>query len=205
MKVLIGHFLRLELRQLERLISPLIFALIFQVLFAFTIGTEDQLMLVKIHLTSFFCLQLILSRSLENESRDEVFDVIRSYPLSPFSFFLAKYLIVLLMNVLFLSSNLLITSIFHAKALSFGIAVILLLSSAGLSAIGLLLSAITIGVRTKNILYPILFFPLSVPIFIMAVEASKDGSRSWVTLLGVFDLVYFALAAMLFDEVIKES
>jgi heme exporter protein B len=66
--------------------------------------------------------------------------------------------------------------------------------------------------RTRDILLPILLFPLVVPVLIAAVKASggilQDFTfqeiQSWLNLLIVYDIVFIAIAFMLFDYVVEE-
>jgi heme exporter protein B len=66
--------------------------------------------------------------------------------------------------------------------------------------------------RTRDILLPILLFPLIVPVMIAAVKSSSaflEGAAMtdimpWLNLLIVYDVIFTAVAYMVFDYVVEE-
>jgi heme exporter protein B len=66
--------------------------------------------------------------------------------------------------------------------------------------------------RTRDMLLPILLFPVSLPIFVAAVKASSgylQGAQfviiqPWLTILIVYDVIFTAVAFMVFDYVVEE-
>ena len=93
-----------------------------------------------------------------------------------------------------------------------GLLLIILLGSIGYTTVGTLLSAMSVQTRTRDVLLPILLFPVVVPILIAAVKASggyltgADMSEilPWLNLLLVYDVIFTALAFMVFDYVVEE-
>lgn len=89
---------------------------------------------------------------------------------------------------------------------------IILLGAAGLSAPGTLYAAMTAQVRAKQTLLPLLLFPLIVPALLASVKATSlailgdpmHQSRSWIALLGAFDLIYWSLCGLLYGRVVEE-
>jgi heme exporter protein B len=89
---------------------------------------------------------------------------------------------------------------------------IIVLGAAGLSAPGTLYAAMTAQVRAKQTLLPLLLFPLIVPALLAAVKATSlailgdpmHQSRSWIALLGAFDLIYWSLCGLLYGRVVEE-
>ena len=90
--------------------------------------------------------------------------------------------------------------------------VVIALGSAGLSAPGTLYAAMTAQVRAKQTLLPLLLFPLIVPALLASVKATSlvilgdpmQQSRSWIALLGAFDLIYWSLCGLLYGRVVEE-
>ena len=88
----------------------------------------------------------------------------------------------------------------------------ILLGSIGYVAVGTLLSTMAVQARTRDILLPILLFPLAIPVLIAAVKASggflQDFAWSevqhWINLLIVYDVIFIAIAFMFFDYVVEE-
>lgn len=89
---------------------------------------------------------------------------------------------------------------------------VILLGTAGLSAPGTLYAAMTAQVKAKQTLLPLLLFPLIVPALLASVKATSlailgdpmHQSRSWIALLGAFDLIYWSLCGLLYGRVVEE-
>ena len=69
-----------------------------------------------------------------------------------------------------------------------------------------------VQVRTRDILLPIILFPLALPVIIAAVKASQGFLSQvpmteimpWLNILIVYDLIFIAAAYMAFDFVLEE-
>ena len=93
-----------------------------------------------------------------------------------------------------------------------GFLVVILLGSIGYSAVGTLLATMVVQTRTRDILLPILLFPLTLPVVIAAVKASQGFILSipfaeisvWVNILISYDLIFLAVAIMVFDYILEE-
>ena len=93
-----------------------------------------------------------------------------------------------------------------------GLLLVILLGSIGYVAVGTLLASMAVQTRTRDILLPILLFPVEIPVFIAAVKASTGFLQGvevseimpWINLLIVYDVVFTAVAFMLFDYVVEE-
>jgi heme exporter protein B len=93
-----------------------------------------------------------------------------------------------------------------------GLLLVILLGSIGYVSVGTLLSSMAVQTRTRDILLPILLFPVIIPVFIAAVKASSgflqaipmSEIRPWLNLLIVYDVIFTAVAFMVFDYVVEE-
>lgn len=89
---------------------------------------------------------------------------------------------------------------------------ILLLGSIGYIAVGTLLSAMSVQTRTRDVLLPILLFPVAVPVLLASVKASGgliEGATfaeilTPFNLLLAYDVIFIAVAFMVFDFVVEE-
>ena len=89
---------------------------------------------------------------------------------------------------------------------------VILLGAAGLSAPGTLYAAMAAQARARQMLLPLLLFPLVVPVLLSAVKATSlvttgdpmGQLRSWVLLLVSFDAIYWSLCGLLFERVVEE-
>ncbi|SMF29614.1 heme exporter protein CcmB [Pseudobacteriovorax antillogorgiicola] len=222
MRALLSQSLKVEWATPERWLSPLLFAITVLVLFSFAVGQLEgpevaHLLVAETFLTAFFSLQISFSRSLDPDMQDRVFDVLRTYPISSSAWFLGKYLLVLVMGTLILIPTMILSSFFYAKSgvslVDWSLIGVALTALAGMSALGVLLSTMTMRSGSKQILYPLLYFPLTTPVLLSAVESSKailikNESldmllSSWLGLLIIFGIIYFTLGLLLFGELVK--
>jgi len=89
---------------------------------------------------------------------------------------------------------------------------ITVLATVGFVSVGTLFSAIAVNARSRDILLPILFFPVVIPVIISAVKATEvafDGEAfsdmvSWLQILGAFDVIFLVVAALTFEFVVEE-
>lgn len=221
-QALLRQSVQVEWASSERWLSPLLFALTVLVLFAFAFGRIQpqflpQMFTAATFLTAFFSLQIAFSRILEPDMQDKVFDQLRSYPISPSAWFLGKYILVLLLGLMILAPTLLLSNLFlnegRENLLSSSVFVVALVALLGLGSIGVLLSTMMLRSNAKQILYPLIYFPLTTPVLLAAVEASRaiivDGTSlekllsSWLGLLVIFGIMYFTLSLLLFGELVK--
>ena len=90
--------------------------------------------------------------------------------------------------------------------------VILLLGMLGFSAVGTFFSMLAVNTRTREVMLPLLFLPVSVPLTIGSVYATAtliEGKTladitDYLTLMGVFDIVFVVLALLVFDYILEE-
>ena len=90
--------------------------------------------------------------------------------------------------------------------------VIICLGAFAISAPGTLYAAISADARSKDVLLPLLLFPVLVPAILAAVKTTAlvmEGDpmgqfQSWLTLLIGFNLMYWFLTSFLFSKVIEE-
>jgi len=89
---------------------------------------------------------------------------------------------------------------------------IVVLGTLGFAGVGTLFSAMAVHTRSREVMLPVLLFPVVVPAMIAAVKATGgilDGLlfseiAHWVRLLAVFDVVFLAISFMTFDYVVEE-
>jgi heme exporter protein B len=89
---------------------------------------------------------------------------------------------------------------------------VILLGTIGFSAVGTLVSAMTVHARAREVLLPILLFPLVMPALIAAVKLTAgilDGRAwseigNWLHLLIGFDVVFTVLSYLVFEYVVEE-
>lgn len=86
------------------------------------------------------------------------------------------------------------------------------ISTVGFAAVGTLFSAIAVHTRAREIMLPLLFFPVVVPVVIAAVEgtgmvlavAPWASLVPWLQLVVAFDIIFLAVSWLLFEYVLEE-
>ena len=87
-----------------------------------------------------------------------------------------------------------------------------MLGSIGYVAVGTLLASMAVQTRTRDVLLPILLFPVVIPVLIAAVKGSTGFFQGlemadiwpWLNLLIVYDVIFTAVAFMVFDYMVEE-
>ena len=98
------------------------------------------------------------------------------------------------------------------SAVSFTLVVVIILATFGFSLVGTLFSAMAAQTRSREIMLPILFFPIILPVIIASVEASTlaiggqtiVGLDRWLPLIGVFDALFLVICPWVFSFVVEE-
>ncbi|MGO8946812.1 MAG: heme exporter protein CcmB [Ktedonobacterales bacterium] len=127
----------------------------------------------------------------------------------------AIYFAKLLGNMLFIGvveviSVPLFAAAYNLPILTLGIVPIAVFGTLGVASIGTLFSAITAATRAREVLLPLLVFPLIVPVVIGSVRATQDlvspagDGVSWLGLIIAFDVIFLSLSAIMFQYVIEE-
>lgn len=124
--------------------------------------------------------------------------------------FLANFTVIALSQVVILP---LFVLFFNLSGNLGGLILVIGLGIVGLSAVGTLFSAISAASRLREVLFPILFFPIVVPLLMAGVGA---GSRllngqplsdvaSWLAVIVAYDVLFIALSCMIFEPTVEGS
>ncbi|MDZ4247208.1 MAG: heme exporter protein CcmB, partial [Dehalococcoidia bacterium] len=104
------------------------------------------------------------------------------------------------------------TLLFNLPVLSLQIVTITVLATFGFVVVGTLFSAVAINTKAREMVLPILFFPIISPVIISAVKATEislaGGSWSslvpWLPMIAAFDAIFFVVSFLIFSYVIEE-
>jgi len=208
-----------EFRTKELISSMLMFALIVVVIFNFTFETGSQVLqeagpgLLWVAFT--FASVLGLHRSMVNEVERGCLHGLMIAPVDRGIIFLAKAL----GNVVFIFvveiPTFVLFAIFFNVDIWVGlekIAVVFLLGTIGFASVGTLFSAISVNTRTREIMLPILLFPIQVPVILSAVHATAAAlagktwgeMAGWLKILTAFDLIFILVCFVTFEYVLEE-
>lgn len=206
-----------ELRSRELLSAMLVFALLVILIFNFAIELAPDLRATitpgVLWVTFAFAGTLGLNRSMAVEKDRGCLDGLLLAPVDRSAIYFGKMLSNLAFMFIVEAIVLPIYSVlYNINLFNLGLIGVILLGSVGYIAVGTLLSSMAVQTRTRDVLLPILLFPVVVPVLVAAVEASGKflqelpvaEAMPWINLLIVFDVIFVAVAFMVFDFVVEE-
>jgi heme exporter protein B len=209
--------LLVDLRSMRRVMAVGLFGAMTLLLFSFAAGTDSIVLKQQaagyLWLALFLSSTLALSESFRVELEDDALEGLCLLPVDPRALYYGKALA----NLLFLLGLACVL-----VPLSFGLygaelkeplshlIALLVFGLAGLAGPGTLYSAMTSRARGRDVMLPLLLFPLVVPVLVAGVKGTAlvfagdpmNQLGSWLQLLIVFDLVYWSLCGLLFGKVI---
>ena len=210
--------LRIELRNKEVINAALAFSLVVLMLFSFSfdpVGNPDVRDMAGglLWITYLFSGILILNRSFARETANECMDALIASPMSGAALFLGKAVAnsVLLLIVELISLPLF--SVFYGARWGDGLPTLLLvlvLGTWGFTAVGTIFSAITANNRLRELMLPLLVFPICLPAMMACVQLTTllllgeplGDSLAWLRLLIGFDVIFTLLGAVLLEVVL---
>lgn len=207
-----------ELRSRELLSAMLVFSILVILIFNFALELDikvRQSVTAGVLWTTFaFAGTLGLNRSMAVEKDRGCLDGLLLAPVDRSAIFFGKAIsnlaFMLIVEAIVLPLYALLyneTRIFQPAFLG-----VILLGSIGYIAVGTLLSTMTVQTRTRDVLLPILLFPVAIPVLLASVKASGGLLNnatfaeilSPLNLLIVYDVIFIAVAFMVFDFVVEE-
>ncbi|MBP8163844.1 MAG: heme exporter protein CcmB [Anaerolineales bacterium] len=206
-----------EFRSRELLSAMLVFSLLVIIIFNFAleldIKTRQSVTAGVLWTTFAFAGTLGLNRSMAVEKDRGCMDGLLLAPVDRAVIYFGKgisnlaFMLIVEVIVLPVYSLLYNVNLFQPTLLG-----VILLGSIGYTAVGTLLSTMTVQTRTRDVLLPILLFPIAIPVLLSAVKASGGiltGAEfseilTPLNILIVYDVIFIAVAYMVFDAVVEE-
>jgi len=206
-----------EFRSREIIISVLVFVLLVIVIFNFAFGSTEEVMKLTapgmLWVTFAFAGVLSLNRSFIMEREENCIEGLMVAPVSREIIYAGKMLgSLIFMLVIEVVALPIFAFLFNLDVLTLPLIVTTLLTTIGFVACGTLFSALAVKTKARELVLPILFLPIIVPIIISAVEASalslsgKSWSEmaSWLQIIGAFDVIFLVVSFWVFNFVIEE-
>lgn len=218
LRALVWKDLAIELRTKDMLSTMLIFSFLVMVVFAFAFRPEaatTKAVFPGILWVDFsFAGLLGLNRAFTHERANDCLMGLLLAPMDPMIIYAAK----VVSNFLFLA---LVEAISLPLFLAFfdypwtgspaTLLAVLLLGTLGFAAVGTFLAALAANTRAGEVLLPLILFPILVPVLLAAVQGTAlalagqagEALASWLRLLAVYDIIFCALAAILFPYLLE--
>lgn len=210
--------LAIEIRTKESVNAAGAFAIVILLLFSFAFDpTSDETRALGgglLWIVFAFAGALIFNRGFARELPNECLDALLSSPLSAASLVIGKAMAnwVMLMAVEIVS--LIVFGIFYnVPWLPYWLALtgVFALGTWGVSILGAVFGAMTVNLRLRELMLPVIIYPLMLPLLIGAIEITNALLNNvvigayellWVRVLTVFDIVFTALACALADNIL---
>lgn len=160
-----------------------------------------------------FASTLGLNRSISLERESNALDGLLLVPVDRSAVFFGKALSNFTFTTLVALALLPVLSLFYQQNLfHLPLVLVIVLGVGAYTGLGTLLSALSIQSRTRDVLLPILLYPLALPILIAAVEASRGilasqplgDLKSWIFLLLAANILFSAAGLMFFETILEE-
>ncbi len=212
--------LTVEIRSREIVYTTAFFAVACVLVFAFALVREgrplEDAAAGILWIAIAFAGTLALGRTFERERQAETLRALMLAPTSRPAIYVGKLLgIVLLLLLIEAILVPLVALLFHAPvgAEPLLLAALLLSGTLGFAAVGTLFAAMLARARSRDVLLPILLYPITIPVIIAGVRGtaalfdptpSADVAQMWIALLVFFDIVFVTLSLWTFEPLLTE-
>lgn len=206
-----------EWRSREMLSAMLVFALLVIIIFNFALEldptTKADVTAGVLWVTFAFAGTLGLNRSMAIEKDNSCLDGLLLAPIDRSAIYFGKTIANLVVIWVVAAIIIPIYSIlYNLNLFNSGLLLVVFLGSLGYASVGTLLASMSIQTRMRDILLPILLFPVVLPVLIAAVKASTGylqglevaEIQAWLNLLIAYDIIFIAVGFMVFDYVVEE-
>ncbi|HUF36918.1 MAG TPA: heme exporter protein CcmB [Anaerolineales bacterium] len=217
MSAIVWKDLAAEFRSRELFSAMFVFALLVILIFNFSLQLDprarQEITAGVLWVTFAFAGTLGLNRSMAIEKDRSCLDGLLLAPVDRSTIYFGKAIGNLVFMLVVEAVILPVYSLlYNVNLFNPGLLLVILLGSIGYVAVGTLLATMAVQTRTRDILLPILLFPLILPVLLSAVRASagflqgRAMAEIWpsINLLVVYDLIFIALAFMFFEYVVEE-
>ncbi|HEY1183181.1 MAG TPA: heme exporter protein CcmB [Bryobacteraceae bacterium] len=216
--VIAAKDLRAELRTKEAINGSLAFALVILLLFAFafdpTGDTTREISGGLLWIVFAFAGTLILNRSFARELPNDCLDALIAAPISGAALFLGKaianYCLLLAVELVSLP----VFGIFYNVRWTQRfpeLLLVLLLGTWALTVLGTMTSALTVNIRLREVMLPLLTYPVLVPALMGAMQLTmaliagtpiNSENVMWLKMLVGFDIIYTAVSLVLVETIL---
>ena len=210
--------LAIELRTKESLNAAGAFAVVILLLFSFAFDPDAnatrELGGGLLWLVFAFAGALVFNRSFARELPNECLDTLLSSAISGASLLLGKALANLALLIAVELVSIVVFGIFYNVRWwlrPFELAAVCVLATWGIAIVGAVFGALTVNLRLRELMLPVIIYPLLIPLLIAAIEITNALFSNqplsayellWGRVLAVFDIVFTVLAMALAETIL---
>lgn len=216
--LLLRKDLLLEMRRRESLLTMFFFGtlLLFVFHFSFDLAPERvaEMAPALLWLAFLFTGTLGLAQLFEAERGNHCLEALLLSPMDRGALFLAKtafnFILMVLVEIVVIP---LFWILFNLRSWNVipKLFLVTLLGTVGFCVLGTLLSAVTLKARARELLLPLVLFPLMIPVILGTIRCMETILRAgelsdalpWLRLLVGFDVIFLTVGVLIFDWVIE--
>jgi heme exporter protein B len=212
--------LTVEMRSREILYTTVFFAASCVLVFAFGFVRDgrpvDDVAAGILWIAIAFSGTLALGRTFERERINETLQALMLAPADRPAIYAGKLLgILVLMGAVEIVLVPMVALLFQAPLFShpFLLVALLVTGTLGFASVGTLFAAMLVRARSRDVLLPVLLYPITIPVIIAGVrgtaallqpEGGEPIARAWISMLVFFDVVFVTLSLWTFEPVMTE-
>jgi len=216
--LMLSKDLRLELRRRDSLLTMFSFGTLLLFVFHFSLDlAPDKIAEVApalLWLAFLFTGTLGLAQLFQPERENHCLDALLLSPLDRGALFLAKsclnFLLMIAVELVVIPLFWILFNLSNWNLLP-QLFLVTFLGTLGFCVLGTVMSALTLKARARELLLPLVLFPLMIPVLLSAVRCMEailktgtwDDALHWIRLLLAFDVIFLTLGVLLFDWVIE--
>ena len=212
--------LKIELRSREIVYTMAFFGALLAVVFSFTFPADPALVRAAapgmLWVSIAFAGTIGLGRAFDREREHDTMRALLLAPVPRLAVFLGKTIAI---AVLVLAVTVIVVPVLallldaplfsHAGPL----VVSLLLGAIGFSLVGTVFAATLLKVRSRDVLLPVVLYPLLIPLFsagttitsaLIAQRADLDKAWYWISFLGIYDAAFLVVSLWIFESLVIE-
>ena len=210
--------LAIELRTKESLNAAGAFAIAILLLFSFAFDSSltdtHELGGGLLWLVFAFAGALVFNRGFARELPNECLDALLASPLSAAGLILGKALANLVVLLVVEFASLIVFAIFYGVDLTshpLALAGLFVVATWGIALLGAVFGALTVNLRLRELMLPVIIYPILIPLLIAAIEVTNtilskqplgETELGWGRVLVLFDVIFTALALALADTIL---
>ena len=206
-----------EFRSRETIVSVLVFSILVIVIFNFTFEPGSrifELIAPGVLWVAFtFAGMLSLNRSFAQDMEKGCLEGLVLCPIDRVAIYIGKMLGCLVFMLVIEAIVLpIFLVLFDLPLFIPELGLFVLAATIGFAAVGTVFSALAVHTKAREIMLPLLFFPITIPIIIAAVKGSElalsgaswSEMTSWLTIIVAFDVIFIVLSSFIFEYVLEE-
>ena len=218
--VVVKKDLTVEVRSLEILSTTIFFAVTVVLMFSFGLVVDgrplNDVAAAILWVAIAFSGTLALGRTFERERQNDTLRALLLAPADRPALYVGKLVgILLLLGLVELVLVPLVGLLFNAPVIAQAVplALLVVLGTLGFVAVGTLFAAMLVRARSRDVLLPIMLYPMTVPVMIAGVRGTAAlfqptpdpaVAQFWLALLAAFDVVFVILALWTFEPVMTD-